>query len=214
MPFRGYRAAYASPVVHQGLRPTPCRGGLTAMSVAGRLLVATPPMDDPNFERSVILMLRHDDEGAFGLVVSHPSEELSAVEGSALAGWVDRTSPPAVLFQGGPVQLNTVIGLARFDDDTERSWTERAVTDVWTVDLRSDASNALECRTLRLFAGYSGWGSGQLEGELAAHHWFVVDFRPDDAFDSAPHTLWRRVLERDPAHREWVRSFPDDPSLN
>lgn len=184
------------------------------MSVAGRLLVAAPPMNDPNFERSVILMLRHDDEGAFGLVVSRPSDVLSAVEGSALAGWVGQSCPPALLFEGGPVQQNTVIGLACFDEDVERSWIDPAVAGIWTVDLRSDASNAIECRALRLFAGYSGWGSGQLEGELAADHWFVIDFEPDDAFDAAPHTLWRRVLERDPTHRDWVRGFPDDPSLN
>jgi putative transcriptional regulator len=67
---------------------------------------------------------------------------------------------------------------------------------------------------LRLFAGYSGWGPAQLDGEIAAGHWFVVDALRDDAFDDEPETLWRRVLERDPQHREWVRNFPDDPTLN
>lgn len=197
-----------------GLLPARRRGGLTEMSVAGRLLVATPPMNDPNFERSVILMIRHDDDGAFGLVISRPSDAQIADEGGTLAEWVDRTSPPSVLFDGGPVQQNTVIGLARFNDETDRSWTDPALTGVWTVDLGSDTSNARECFALRLFAGYSGWTSGQLEGEIAANHWFVVDFTPDDAFDAAPQTLWRRVLARDSAHRDWVRRFPDDPNQN
>jgi len=62
--------------------------------------------------------------------------------------------------------------------------------------------------------GYSGWGAAQLDGELAEEHWYVLDAQRDDAFDSTPETLWRRVLERDPVHRNWVRNFPDDPSLN
>lgn len=184
------------------------------MSVAGRLLVATPPMDDPNFERSVVLMLRHDEEGAFGLVISRPASDISAIEDTDLAGWVEQTSPPSVLFEGGPVQQNAVIGLARFADVVERSWTEATVAGSYMVDLRSDATNALDCRSLRLFVGYSGWGPMQLEGEIAADHWFVVDSHPGDAFDASPTTLWRRVLERDPTHRGWVREFPDDPSLN
>lgn len=184
------------------------------MSVAGRLLVATPPMDDPNFERAVVLMLRHDEDGAFGLVLSRPSTEISAVDDTELAGWVDRCSPPSVLFEGGPVQLNAVIGLARFDESTERTWADPTVADLFMVDLHSDATNAVDCSSLRLFVGYSGWGPLQLDGEIAADHWFVVDFRPDDAFDASPRTLWRRVLERDPTHRGWVREFPDDPNLN
>lgn len=184
------------------------------MGVAGRLLVATPPMDDPNFERSVVLMLRHDESGAFGLVISRPSDELSPIDDSQLAGWLDRSSTPAVLFEGGPVQPDTVIGVARFDDSAERSWTDPAAAGLHLVDLRSDITNALECASLRLFVGYSGWGPLQLDGEIAAGHWFVVDALGDDAFDDSPHTLWRRVLERDPTHRTWVREFPDDPNLN
>lgn len=184
------------------------------MSVAGRLLVATPPMNDPNFERSVVLMLRHDEEGAFGLVLSRPSADLTVVEGTGLAGWLAHTTPPSELFEGGPVQQDTVIGLARFSDSTTRTWTDTTATGLWMVDLQSDDTNGFECESLRLFVGYSGWGPEQLDGEIAAEHWFVVDFFPDDAFDDAPRTLWRRVLERDPVHRDWVRDFPDDPSLN
>lgn len=184
------------------------------MSVAGRLLVATPPMDDPNFERAVILMLQHDSDGAFGLVISRPSDDVSLVDDGTLNAWLAYASTPATLFEGGPVQQNSVIGLARFRDSTDRSWTSKVALGLHTVDLECDVTNAADCEFLRLFVGYSGWGPLQLEGEIAAEHWFVIDAQPMDAFSDQPASLWRRVLERDPAHRDWVRGFPDDPGLN
>lgn len=184
------------------------------MSVTGRLLVATPPMNDPNFERAVVLMLQHDEEGAFGLVISRPAEDVSVTEDGTLSRWLTYSAMPAQLFEGGPVQPNTVLALARMPDGVERSWTTSAVLGLHTVDLQSDTANGSECRSLRLFAGYSGWGPGQLDGEVAAEHWFVVGALPEDAFTPTPETLWREVLERDPVHRRWVREFPDDPGLN
>ncbi len=183
-------------------------------STAGRLLVATPPMNDPNFERSVVLMLTHDADGAFGLVISRPTEVDSVGDEVALDEWVTHTTSPSVYFEGGPVQQNSIIGLARFADPEERSWTSAVVGGLHTVDLNVDAGNAAECSGLRLFVGYSGWGPAQLEAEIADDHWYVVDALPEDAFDGDPTTLWRRVLERDPVHRAWVRNFPDDPNLN
>jgi putative transcriptional regulator len=184
------------------------------MSLAGRLLVATPPMNDPNFERSVVLMLSHDADGAFGLVISRPAELSAVDEDGVLNQWVTRASEPTVFFEGGPVQQNSIIGLARFTDADERSWTSAVGNGLHTIDLESDATNALECAALRLFVGYSGWGPAQLDGEIAGGAWFVVDAHADDPFDAEPSSLWRRVLERDPTHREWVRSFPDDHTLN
>jgi len=113
------------------------------------------------------------------------------------------------------VQRDSVIGLARLPDDDERSWaTQVGTSGVYSVDLNTDSTNATDCSNLRLFVGYSGWGPAQLDGEIAGEHWFVLDAVPHDAFDDEPHTLWRRVLERSPEHREWVRRFPDDPGAN
>ncbi len=183
-------------------------------STTGRLLVATPPMNDPNFERSVILMLNHNDEGAFGLVISRPTELASFGADVVLDDWVVHTSSPSVFFEGGPVQQNSIIGLARFANGIERSWTSSVGDGLHTIDLNSDATNGAECSALRLFIGYSGWGPQQLDEEISEQHWFVLDAQPADAFGDAPETMWRRVLEREPAHREWVRNFPDDPNLN
>lgn len=184
------------------------------MNTAGRLLVATPPMNDPNFERSVVLMLTHDENGAFGLVLTRPTELDSLDEDGSLSDWIDAANAPSVLFEGGPVQQDSIIGLARFSDESDRSWTSAVAVGLHSIDLESDPTNSSECSSLRLFAGYSGWGPAQLDSEIAASHWFVVDSQPGDAFDDDPTTLWRRVLERDPKHREWVRHFPDDPGLN
>jgi putative transcriptional regulator len=171
-------------------------------------------MNDPNFERSVVLMLTHDEGGAFGLVLTRPTETDSLDEDGALSDWITAASTPSVLFEGGPVQQDSIVALAHFDDDDEREWTSAVPVGLHSVDLESDPVNRSECASLRLFAGYSGWGPAQLDGEIAAGHWFVVDALRDDAFDDEPETLWRRVLERDPQHREWVRNFPDDPTLN
>lgn len=171
-------------------------------------------MDDPNFERAVVLILNHDEDGAFGLVLSRPTEVDSVGDEVALDGWINHTSSPSVFFEGGPVQQNSIIGLARFADASERTWASAVGDGYFTVDLNSDAFNGAECETLRLFVGYSGWGPAQLDEEIAGEHWFVLDANKRDAFDQHPETLWRRVLERDPVHRDWVRSFPDDPNLN
>ena len=184
-----------------------------ASSVAGRLLVATPPMNDPNFERSVVLMLQHDADGAFGVVISRPTE-VDEVDDSVLTTWVAATTPPSVFFEGGPVQLDQVLALARLDEPSGHDWATDTGHGVFTVDLNSGDTNAVFCDRLRLFVGYSGWGPSQLDGEIAAGHWFVVDAQPGDAFDEHPASLWRRVLERDPANRDWVRTFPDDPEMN
>ena len=185
------------------------------MSTAGRLLVATPPMNDPNFERAVVLILTHDETGAFGLVLTRPTDLAALDDEGTLSDWIASTSAPQVLFDGGPVQRDSVIGLARFGDDDERSWaTTVGETGAHSVDLNTDAINASECQRLRLFVGYSGWGPAQLDSEIAADHWFVLNSTPDDAFDDEPGTLWRRVLERSPEHRDWVRRFPEDPAAN
>ena len=185
------------------------------MSTAGRLLVATPPMNDPNFERAVVLMLTHDETGAFGLVLTRPTDLEALDDEGTLSDWIAATASPSVLFEGGPVQRDSVIGLARLPDDDERSWaTQVGTSGVYSVDLNTDSTNATDCSSLRLFVGYSGWGPAQLDGEIGSEHWFVLDAAPHDAFDGEPHTLWRRVLERSPEHRSWVQRFPDDPGAN
>jgi len=102
-----------------------------------------------------------------------------------LDDWVVHTSSPSVFFEGGPVQQNSIIGLARFADGIERSWTSSVGDGLHTIDLNSDATNGAECSALRLFIGYSGWGPQQLDQEISEQHWFVLDAQPADAFGDA-----------------------------
>lgn len=183
-------------------------------SATGRLLVATPPMDDPNFLRSVVLILQHDAQGAFGLVINQPADGVRTEAHELLAPWLDHSTLPAVFFGGGPVDTNSIIGLGRFANSDERSWTTHLGDGLYSIDLDSDATNASDCVQLRLFIGYCGWSPMQLDEEIASEQWFVLDALPHDPFTSDPETLWRRVLEREPTHRAWVSKFPVDPSLN
>ena len=167
----------------------------------GRLLVATPPLVDPNFDRSVVLLLEHGGLGSLGVVLNRPSG-LDVPD--SLRRWSDVLAAPAKLFTGGPVEPDGVIGLAQIDGG-------RLVT----VDLTEDpGSVGLPPRSLRLFRGYAGWGSDQLVGELAEGAWIVLPAVPDDAFSDDPAGLWRRVLGRQGGRVGWLAHFPDDVQSN
>ena len=167
-------------------------------SLSGRLLVATAGLQDPNFVRSVILILAHTDEGALGVVLNRPGG-LPVAE--VLPRWADRAAEPRVVFVGGPVQPDTALCLGA----TPTGWR--------TVDVEEDPEQAGTSR-IRLFAAYAGWSSSQLEAEIQAGGWYVIDPHPDDPFTSEPETLWRRVLRRQGGALALASTSPDDPSLN
>ncbi|MCX7621920.1 MAG: YqgE/AlgH family protein [Acidimicrobiales bacterium] len=189
-----------------------------ATSLAGRLLVAVPGrLDDPNFRRTVVLMLEHGEEGGLGVVLNRPSN--TPVD-EPFPGWDEPASPPRVIFAGGPVQPNMIIALARTRDGAElgESWQlvlEQSGSRIGTVDLRRhpvDVAPALEC--VRVFAGYAGWAPGQLEEELRLGAWWVVDPLPWDPFCTDPARLWREVLRRQGGELAIFALCPDDPSMN
>lgn len=181
------------------------------MSTAGRMLVASPTLLDPNFERAVVLMLEHSDEGALGVVLNRPSE---LPVGDVMAAWATLVTPPSMVFEGGPVSTDSALGLVR-TRERDVLGIRRLEHDVCLVDLDTPAELVGGSLTaMRLFAGYSGWAAGQLEAELDEDAWFVVDALPDDAFSADPQSLWRRVLRRQPHPLSLVASFPKDPALN
>jgi putative transcriptional regulator len=141
----------------------------------GRLLVATPNLGDPNFERTVVLVLEHGDEGALGVVLNRPSG-LDLAE--PLPEWARAAADPPVVFIGGPVAPSAAVCLARVTRAGGAGavgW-EPVLGPVGTLDLDSDPDEAIpSLQEIRVFAGYAGWGPGQLEGEIAAGGWFVVD---------------------------------------
>lgn len=186
---------------------------MTEPDLSGRLLVATPLLGDPNFSRTVILVLQHDDDGAMGVVVNRAS---AVPVGEVLPAWSPLTSEPPVLFQGGPVALDSALGIGRVAIvDAEPIGWRRLQGSVGLVDLDTPTELLTDVfSSLRIFAGYAGWGQGQLEGEIAEGAWYVLDAEDDDAFVGAPTDLWRSILRRQGGAIALVSTYPDDPALN
>jgi putative transcriptional regulator len=185
----------------------------------GRLLVATPLLDDPNFRRGVVLILEHDDDGGtLGVMLNRPSEVTVT---QVLPSWDALVSGPPVLFEGGPVQTDSALALAAVPSGQEPLGWRRlhagtsAVSKLGTVDLDAPPEIlAGEITQMRIFAGYAGWTAGQLEAEIRDGSWYVVEAEPGDTFDSSPTGLWRSVLRRQPGELAFVATCPDDPKLN
>lgn len=182
-------------------------------SLSGKVLIATPAMNDPNFHRTVVLILEHNDEGAIGLVLNRPSE-LRIDE--ALPGWERVTGSPPVVFAGGPVERDAIIALGRAFPETipDAEWVP-IVDRLRVVDLTAGPEVAEDMvETARIFVGYAGWSGGQLEDEVAADAWFVADATDLDAVRDDPEALWADVLRRQPGELALFSTFPEDPSLN
>ncbi|MBK9180132.1 MAG: YqgE/AlgH family protein [Acidimicrobiales bacterium] len=183
---------------------------------AGRLLVALPMLDDPNFDRTVVLLLEHGPEGALGVVLNRPTDVSLARE---LPEWEPLAGGHGVFFVGGPVAPGTAIALGRVDPaevpDGEGDGWRPVLGPLGTVDLgRHPTSIRPEPRQVRVFAGYSGWSAGQLEGEVDDGAWLVLDAEPADALTADPEGLWHAVLRRQPGRTGWLGNFPPDPSVN
>jgi putative transcriptional regulator len=177
---------------------------------AGRLLVATPLLGDPNFARTVIYLLEHDGGGTVGVVLNRPSH---TPVGQVLPDWHDAVSGPAVVFGGGPVQPDGALCLGQLEPGS--TGIREVVDGVSTVDLDGDvAVIAPNARRLRVFAGHAGWASEQLEDELAEGAWWVVPGTPADLFSDDPRAMWRRVLARQPMPLRLLSTYPVDVLLN
>jgi len=181
-------------------------------ATAGRLLVAEPMLGDPNFDRTVVLVVEHSSEGALGIVLNRPTDVPVA---DALPPWAPIATEPAALHLGGPVEPGSGWCLGRARDPEGLDGFVPVLGDLGLVDLDLDPDDASErfC-AIRLYAGYSGWGPGQLERELAEDTWFVVDAEPDDPFLPDGAALWQRILARQGGPLARLALFPSDPSLN
>ena len=175
--------------------------------------MATPLLRDPNFDRTVVLMLEHSDVGALGVVLNRPSP-LGVAD--AIDDWADAAVSPKVVFIGGPVETGSVIALARRrSDPPPESFTE-VLDPIGVIDVSQDAALlAASLDGVRIFTGYAGWGPGQLESELDESAWWVVDADADDALSTDPDDLWHVVLgrQRDTSLRKYAH-FPADIRVN
>jgi putative transcriptional regulator len=177
----------------------------------GRLLVATPELGDPNFDRTVVLLLEHTPEGAVGVVLNRPSGTTLTEAGADWGGWDVFAAPPDVVFVGGPVARTAVIAVARTFEGKMDGFQPVLGDDVGIVDLGLEPQDV---DAVRLFAGYAGWGGGQLEAEISAGGWFVLEALPSDPLSADPDELWREVLRRQGGRLALFAACPPDPSLN
>ncbi len=174
--------------------------------LSGRLLIAGPSLGDPNFDRTIVYLLEHAAEGALGVVLNRPSA-LEVLE--ALPLWSPAAAEPGVIFSGGPVEADAVLGLARVRHAEDcPGWTS-IDGPIGTVDLGMDPEAVVAgVEAVRIYIGYAGWGAGQLDEELSAGAWFVVEPGPSDVFHPEPERLWGDVLRRDSARAAMALGNP------
>jgi len=178
-------------------------------SLRGKLLIASPSLVDPNFARSVVLITEHGDEGAMGIVLNRPADTEVVEVLPELAG----IAVEEPIFVGGPVQPDALVVLGEFADPDKAAWI--VVADVGLVSASTDLDELPEAvRRGRVYAGFSGWGPGQLEGELEEEAWIVEAPIPPELFPDDPATLWSDVLERKGGEYALVARMPEDPSVN
>jgi putative transcriptional regulator len=167
-------------------------------SLAGQLLIAAPTIGDPRFAHTVILLVRHDQEGAFGIVINRPVGERSIAALLEATGHDDVDVAGIVrVFAGGPVQpeLGFVVHSAEYRRAETVDVDGRVAMTASRQVLLDIGHN--EGPEKRLFAlGYAGWGPGQLEGELARHNWFTTPEEPKLVFDDDREKLWEDAMAR------------------
>lgn len=180
-----------------------------AASHTGKLLVANPQLEDPNFYRTVVLLFEHGEDGAFGTVLNRPTDEPAAEH---LPAWQDLVADPPFVFVGGPVRNEIAVGVAEWapEDEAEEG---SLFAGIGFIDLTDPPDDERPPKRIRVYSGYSGWDAGQLEVELAIDSWFIVDPVVDDVFGD-PKDLWARVLARQPGRLSLYARYPDNLSLN
>jgi putative transcriptional regulator len=183
-------------------------------SLLGSLLVATPSLTDPSFERTVVLLVAHEPDGAMGVVLNRATE---VAVSEVLGDWGSLTQEPPVLFEGGPVAPDSAICIARARAGLAEQLAgfQSFYGMLGTLDLGGDPDHVRpSVEAARVFAGYAGWGPGQLEEEIESGSWFTFSALPGDVFMNRPDDLWAMVLRRQGGLVAAVAHYPPDPTLN
>lgn len=181
-------------------------------SLRGKLLLAAPVLKDPNFDRTVVLIAEHSEDGAMGIVLNRPSEA-PVVETIPELGWVAEAGAGSV-YVGGPVARTGVIVLAEWEDPSQA--VVLVDDDLGFVPGDAEDTDALAAavRRARVYAGHAGWGPGQLEQELGEDAWIVESPQREDLFSDDAAGLWSAVLRRKGREFALLSTMPPDPSLN
>ena len=181
-------------------------------SLRGMLLLAAPALKDPNFDRTVVFIAEHSEDGAMGLVLNRPSDA-PIVDAIPDLTWVADTGDELV-YVGGPVAPNGVIVLAEWEDPSQAVVLVDDDLGFVPGDVEDTDALAAAVRRARVYAGHAGWGPGQLEDELADEGWIVESPLREELFSDDPEGLWSAVLRRKGREFALLSTMPPDPSLN
>ncbi|HZT19226.1 MAG TPA: YqgE/AlgH family protein [Dongiaceae bacterium] len=193
-------AALAAPILAaiSGCASTASTETVAKDPMVGRLLVAAPTVRERLYRHTVILIVHHDDRGALGVMVNRPVEEMSLKEIAALMGRKDETAQGRLLvFAGGPVAPG--FGLVVHSTDYRRPGTiglDRDIAITSGPAILADIGQSKGPRKRLVAFGCTGWGPGELEIELARHHWFIEPEEPALVFDDDRDKLWEDALAR------------------
>jgi putative transcriptional regulator len=179
-------------------------------SLAGQLLLAAPSLNDPNFERTVVLVGLHSAEGAMGIVLNRPSQVTIAEAAPQLEQAVGESE---AVYVGGPVQPSSIVFLAEFIDPEPAGVLVLGRIGFPAPEAEiEELSHAVD--RVRVFAGFAGWGEGQLEAEIEQGDWIAQVALPEDVFTDAPEELWSAALRRKGGSYALLARMPRDPSVN
>jgi len=180
-------------------------------SLRGKLILAGPMLKDPNFDRTVVFITEHTEEGAMGLVLNRPSE---TTVGEAVPDLTWVAGEEDTVYVGGPVAPNGVIVLAEWLDPSQAVVLVDDDRGFVPGDAEDQDALATAIVRARVYAGHAGWGPGQLEEELAEEAWIVEAPRREELFSEDADALWPAVLRRMGREFALLSTMPPDPSLN
>ncbi len=177
----------------------------------GILLIADPFLKDPNFLRTVILLCEHQEQGSFGFVLNKQIEQTLDELVTDLKGY----SLP--VYYGGPVQMNTIHFLHQYPDLIPES--VKVSKDIyWGGNFETVTAliktKSIDLNKIKFFIGYSGWGDGQLTGELKEKSWLTVSANHKLVFNTGHDEIWKGSLQELGGEYEMMINYPIDPQLN
>ncbi len=179
-------------------------------SLSGQLLLAAPTLLDPNFSRAVILIGAHSEDGAMGVILNRPSE---VTVGEAVPQLEPAVDDDDTVYLGGPVQPDSIVLLGEFIDLSPAGLLVLGRIGFPAPEAGIEELAAATARR-RVYAGYAGWGEGQLDSELEQGDWIAQPALPDDVFTEDPDELWSTVMARKGGAYALLARMPLDPSVN
>ncbi|GAB3695772.1 YqgE/AlgH family protein [Corynebacterium nasicanis] len=181
----------------------------------GMLLIAAPGMDSDEFNRSVVLIIEHNEQLTFGVNLASRSD-LAVF--NVMPDWLPAVAKPQALYIGGPLNQQSVVGLAMTKagvDMEEAPQLNRLANRLAHVDLRAEPGDIADLvEGMRLFAGYAEWAPGQLDGEIERGDWYVTPALPTDVIVPGRTDLWGDVMRRQQAPLPLFSTFPADLADN